>query len=61
MRKKHRPVSNINVTPMVDVMLVLLIVFMVTAVTINTISKTNITSTIGVTFILETGRCFFLI
>ena len=31
MRKKHRPVSAINVTPMVDVMLVLLIVFMVTA------------------------------
>ena len=31
MRKKHRPISNINVTPMVDVMLVLLIVFMVTA------------------------------
>ena len=31
MRIKHRPVSNINVTPMVDVMLVLLIVFMVTA------------------------------
>ena len=31
MRKKLRPVSSINVTPMVDVMLVLLIVFMVTA------------------------------
>ena len=31
MREKNRPVSNINVTPMVDVMLVLLIVFMVTA------------------------------
>ena len=31
MRKKHRPVSAINVTPMVDVMLVLLIVFMVIA------------------------------
>ena len=31
MRKKQRPVSSINVTPMVDVMLVLLIVFMVTA------------------------------
>lgn len=31
MRRKHRPVSAINVTPMVDVMLVLLIVFMVTA------------------------------
>ena len=31
MRRKYRPVSAINVTPMVDVMLVLLIVFMVTA------------------------------
>ena len=31
MRRKLRPVSAINVTPMVDVMLVLLIVFMVTA------------------------------
>ena len=31
------------------------------AVTIKTISKTNITSTIGVTLILETGRFFFLI
>ena len=31
MRRKNRPVSAINVTPMADVMLVLLIVFMVTA------------------------------
>ena len=31
------------------------------AVTMNTISKTSMTSTIGVTFIFETGRCFFLI
>jgi len=30
-RGKHQPMSEINVTPMVDVMLVLLIVFMVTA------------------------------
>ncbi|MBN9565308.1 MAG: protein TolR [Alphaproteobacteria bacterium] len=30
-RRKNRPMSDINVTPMVDVMLVLLIVFMVTA------------------------------
>lgn len=30
-RQRHRPVSDINVTPMVDVMLVLLIIFMVTA------------------------------
>ncbi len=31
MGKTHRPMSEINVTPMVDVMLVLLIIFMVTA------------------------------
>lgn len=30
-RKSYRPVSEINVTPFVDVMLVLLIVFMITA------------------------------
>ncbi len=30
-RRKARPMSEINVTPMVDVMLVLLIIFMVTA------------------------------
>ncbi|MEM7172532.1 MAG: protein TolR [Pseudomonadota bacterium] len=30
-RKRYRPLSEINVTPFVDVMLVLLIVFMVTA------------------------------
>ena len=30
-RKSHKPMSEINVTPFVDVMLVLLIVFMVTA------------------------------
>ena len=30
-RKRRQPVSEINVTPMVDVMLVLLVIFMVTA------------------------------
>lgn len=30
-RSRYRPMSDINVTPMVDVMLVLLVVFMVTA------------------------------
>ena len=30
-RRRYRPLSELNVTPMVDVMLVLLIVFMVTA------------------------------
>ena len=30
-RQQYRPLSEINVTPFVDVMLVLLIVFMVTA------------------------------
>jgi biopolymer transport protein TolR len=29
--RRHRPMGEINVTPFVDVMLVLLIVFMVTA------------------------------
>jgi len=29
--KKHRPVSDINVVPYIDVMLVLLVIFMVTA------------------------------
>jgi biopolymer transport protein TolR len=30
-RKRHVPISDINVTPMVDVMLVLLVIFMITA------------------------------
>lgn len=30
-RKKHRPMADINVVPYIDVMLVLLIIFMVTA------------------------------
>ncbi len=34
--RTHRPMSEINVTPMVDVMLVLLIVFMVTAPLLTT-------------------------
>ncbi len=35
-RSKRRPMSEINVTPMVDVMLVLLIIFMVTAPMLTT-------------------------
>ena len=31
----HRPLADINVTPLVDVMLVLLIVFMITAPMLN--------------------------
>ena len=31
LRQRHRPMSEINVTPFVDVMLVLLVVFMITA------------------------------
>ena len=34
-RRSHRPLAEINVTPLVDVMLVLLIVFMVTAPLLN--------------------------
>jgi biopolymer transport protein TolR len=30
-RRRHAPIADINVTPMVDVMLVLLVIFMVTA------------------------------
>ncbi|MDE2391903.1 MAG: biopolymer transporter ExbD, partial [Rhodospirillales bacterium] len=30
-RRRYRPMAEINVTPLVDVMLVLLIIFMVTA------------------------------
>ncbi len=30
-RKKHKPVAEINVVPYIDVMLVLLVIFMVTA------------------------------
>ena len=64
-RSSKEPMSEINVTPFVDVMLVLLIIFMVTAplltavnkgaVTIKIISKTNITSTKGVTLISLIG------
>jgi biopolymer transport protein TolR len=35
-RRSHRPLAEINVTPLVDVMLVLLIVFMVTAPLLTT-------------------------
>lgn len=35
-RKSHRPMSEINVTPFVDVMLVLLIIFMVAAPLLST-------------------------
>jgi biopolymer transport protein TolR len=34
-RRRYRPLAEINVTPMVDVMLVLLIIFMVTAPLMN--------------------------
>lgn len=34
-RKRHKPMSEINVVPYIDVMLVLLIVFMVTAPLLN--------------------------
>lgn len=38
----HRPMADINVTPLVDVMLVLLIVFMVTAPLMTTGLKVNL-------------------
>ena len=36
--RRHRPMGEINVTPFVDVMLVLLIVFMVTAPLLPTLA-----------------------
>ena len=47
MEKKHAPpvVADINVTPMVDVMLVLLIIFMVTAPLIQQGVKVNLPET----------------
>jgi len=41
-RKKYRPMAEINVTPMVDVMLVLLIIFMVTAPMITSSVKVDL-------------------
>ena len=53
-------VSSINTTPLVDVMLVLLIIFLITipvvtqTVAVNLPKETNITSTSGVVLIDET-------
>ena len=41
-RRVYRPISQINVTPMIDVMLVLLIVFMVTAPLLTTGVKVDL-------------------
>ena len=51
---KGNAIADINVTPMVDIMLVLLIIFMVVTPLLQKgvsvdLAKTNITSTIGVT------------
>jgi biopolymer transport protein TolR len=41
-RKRYRPMAEINVTPLVDVMLVLLIIFMVTAPMITSSINVNL-------------------
>jgi biopolymer transport protein TolR len=41
-RKRYRPMAEINVTPLVDVMLVLLIIFMVTAPMITSSVDVNL-------------------
>ena len=41
-RKRYRPMAEINVTPLVDVMLVLLIIFMVTAPMITSSVNVNL-------------------
>jgi biopolymer transport protein TolR len=44
-RGRYKPLSEINVTPMVDVMLVLLIIFMVTAPLMNTAVNVDLPKT----------------
>lgn len=44
-KRRYRPMSEINVTPMVDVMLVLLIIFMVTAPMITSSVQVNLPQT----------------
>ncbi|MDE1907710.1 MAG: biopolymer transporter ExbD, partial [Rhodospirillales bacterium] len=41
-RRRYRPMAEINVTPLVDVMLVLLIIFMVTAPMITSSVQVNL-------------------
>ncbi len=41
-RRRYRPMADINVTPLVDVMLVLLIVFMITAPMITSAVNVNL-------------------
>ena len=41
-KKKREPISEINVTPFVDVMLVLLVIFMITAPLLTTGIKVNL-------------------
>ena len=44
-RRRYQPLAEINVTPMVDVMLVLLIIFMVTAPMMNTAVNVDLPKT----------------
>jgi hypothetical protein len=51
------PMSEINVTPLVDVMLVLLVVFIVTAPLLMQAVKANLPRTAAVSAVAETRRC----
>ncbi len=44
-KKRYRPLAEINVTPLVDVMLVLLIIFMVTAPLMTSSVNVNLPKT----------------
>jgi biopolymer transport protein TolR len=48
-RRSYRPMSDINVTPFVDVMLVLLVIFMITAPLLTVAVPVNLPKTKGAT------------
>ncbi len=48
-RRTYRPMSEINVTPFVDVMLVLLVIFMITAPLLTVAVPVNLAKTKGAT------------
>ncbi len=48
-RRSYRPMSEINVTPFVDVMLVLLVIFMITAPLLTVAVPVNLAKTKGAT------------
>ena len=60
-RRKEEDESAIDMTPMLDVVFIMLIFFIVTAVTIKKISMINTTSSIGVISIADSSSSLRLL